>query len=62
MVFYPGLEIIDYRFLPVARKLNTFGRVKKYFIIILNVTLTRIYNDILNKKVIENKSLKLTRL
>ena len=61
-VFYLRLKIIDYRLFPVAKRLNAFGRVKKYFTIILNVASTRIYNDILDKKVTENKSLKLTRL
>ena len=62
MVFYFRLKIIDYRLFSVAKKLNIFGRVKKYSIIILSVTLTRIYDNILNKKITENKSLKLIRL
>ena len=62
MVFYPGLEIIDYRFFSGAKKLNAFGRVKKYSTVILSVTSTRIYDDILDKKIIKNRSLKLIKL
>ena len=61
-VFYPRLKIIDYRLPSIAKRLNTFGRVKRYSTVILSVTSTRIYNDILDKKVTENKSLKLIRL
>ena len=60
-VFYLKLKIIDYRSPPVAKRLNAFGRVKRYSTVILNVTSIRIYDDILDKKVTENKSLKLTR-
>ena len=62
MVLYFRLEIIDYRLPSVAKRLNTFSRVKKYFTVILNIISTRIYNDILDKKVTENKSLKLIKL
>ena len=61
MVLYPKLKIINYRLPPIAKRLDTFGRVKKYFIIILNVISTRIYDDILDKKITESKSLKLIR-
>ena len=60
-VLYFKLEIIDYKLPLIAKRLNTFGRVKKYFTVILNVALTRIYDDILDKKVTESKSLKLIR-
>ena len=61
-VLYPRLEIIDYRLPPVAKRPDAFGRVKRYSTVILSVASTRIYNDILDKRITESKSLKLTRL
>ena len=49
------LEIIDYKILPIAKKLNIFGRVKKYFTVILNITSTRIYDDIVMHLVVYNE-------
>ena len=60
-VLYPRLEIIDYRLPPVAKRLDTFDRVKRYSTVILSVASIRIYNDILDKGVTESKLLKLTR-
>ena len=62
IVFYPKLEIVNFKLPPVIRKLDIFSRVKRYFTVILNVTFTRIYNDILDKKITENNFFKLTKL
>ena len=60
-VLYPKLEIVDFRLPPVAKRPDTLSRVKRYFTVILSVTSTRIYDDILDKGVTEGSSLKLTR-
>ena len=62
MVLYPKLEIVDFRLPPVAKRPDIFNYVKRYFTVILNVAFTRIYNDILDKRVTEDNFLKLTRL
>ena len=61
-VLYPGLKIVDFRLPPVTKRPDIFSRVKRYFTVILNVAFTRIYDDILDKKVTENNFFKLTRL
>ena len=60
-VLHPGLEIVDFRLPPVAKRPDTLGRVKRYSTVILSVAFTRIYDDILDKRVIENSFFKLTR-
>ena len=60
-VLHPGLEIVDFRLPPVAKRPDALGRVKRYSTIILSVASTRIYDDILDKGVTEGNSFKLTR-
>ena len=53
---------MDFRLPFITKRPDAFSRVKRYFTVILNVTFIRIYNDILDKKITENNSFKLTRL
>ena len=53
---------MDFRLPPVTKKPDAFNRVKQYFIIILNIAFTKIYNDILDKGVTKGNSFKLIRL
>ena len=62
MVLYPRLEIVNFKLLPVIKKPDTLSRVKRYSTVILNITFTRIYDDILDKKVTEGNFFKLIRL
>ena len=61
-VLYPRLEIVNFRLPPVTKRPDTFSRVKRYFTVILSVAFTRIYNDILDKRVTEGSFFKLTKL
>ena len=61
-VLYPRLEIVDFRLPPVTKRPDTLNRIKRYFTVILSVTFTRIYDDILDKRVTEGSFFKLTRL
>ena len=62
MVFYFRLKIVDFRLPFITKKPDIFSRVKRYFTIILSVTFTRIYDDILDKKITEDNFFKLIRL
>ena len=60
-VFYPALKIVNFKPFPVAKKPDILSRVKRYFTVILNVTFTRIYNDILDKKLTKSGFFKLIK-
>ena len=57
-MLYPGLEIIDYKLPLVIRRLNSLGRIKRILTVILNIVLTKIYDEILDKKITEKGSIK----
>ena len=61
-VLYLRLEIVDFRLPPVTKKPDTLSRVKRYFTVILSVTFIRIYDNILDKGVIEGSFFKVIRL
>ena len=58
IIFYLKLKIINYKFLLIIKRFNSFGKIKKTLIIILNIILTGIYNRILNKKITEKRFIK----
>ena len=58
IIFYLKLKIIDYKFFLIIKKFNSLNKIKKILIIILNITLTRIYNKILNKRIIKKGFIK----
>ena len=51
----------NFRLPPVIKKPDTFNYIKRYSTVILSVTFTKIYNDILDKKVTESNFFKLIR-
>ena len=53
---------MDFRLPPIAKKPDTFNYIKRYSTVILSVAFTRIYDDILDKKVTEGSFFKLIRL
>ena len=57
-MLYPGLEIIDYKFPLIVRRPNSLGRTKRTLTVILSMVLTRIYDEILDKKITEGGSIK----
>ena len=57
-VLYPGLEIIDYKLPLITKRPNSLGRTKRTLTVILSIALTRIYDDILDKKITERGSIK----
>ena len=60
-VFYPGLEIVDYKLPPVIRRPDSLGRTKRTLTVILSIALTRIYDEILDKGITEGGSIKQAR-
>ena len=53
---------MDFRLPPITKRPDALSRIKRYFTVILNVAFTRIYDDILDKKVTKNSFFKLTKL
>ena len=60
-VLYPGLEIIDYKLPLVIRRPNSLGKTKRTLTVILSIVLTRIYDEILDKRITEGGSIKQVR-
>ena len=58
MVLYLGLEIIDYKLPPVVERPDSLGKIKRTLTVILNITLTGIYDGILDKKIIKKGFIK----
>ena len=58
IVLYLKLKIIDYKLFLIIKKLNSFNKIKRTLIIILNIILTGIYNGILNKRIIKKGFIK----
>ena len=50
-VLYLKLEIINCKFPLIIKRPDLFNKIKKTLIIILNITLTGIYNRILDKRI-----------
>ena len=51
IILYPGLKIIDYKLPLIIRRPNSLGRIKRTLTVILSIALTRIYDEILDKKI-----------
>ena len=60
-MLYPGLEIIDYKLPLIVKRFNSLGRTKRTLTVILNIVLTRIYDEILDKRITEGGSIKQAR-
>ena len=58
IVFYLKLEIIDYKFFLIIKRLNLLNKIKRILTVILNIILTRKYNKIFNKKITEKGFIK----
>ena len=57
-MLYPGLEIIDYKLPLVIKRPDSLDRTKRILTVILNIVLTRIYDEILDKKITEKGFIK----
>ena len=58
IIFYPGLEIIDYKLPLIIKRPNSLSRTKKTLTVILNIILIKIYDEILDKKITEKGFIK----